>query len=81
MSELHAKILSMIAEAAEKPVNEIKLDHELINDLGMDSLDVVELVMKAEDEFKITIPDEDAQNLKRVGQVIEYIDAKLSQPA
>jgi acyl carrier protein len=81
MSELHAKILSLIAEASEKPADEIKLDHELINDLGMDSLDVVELVMKAEDEFKITIPDEDAQNLKKVGQVIEYIDAKLSQPA
>jgi acyl carrier protein len=81
MSDLHAKILSMIAEASDKPTDELKLDHELINDLGMDSLDVVELVMKAEDEFKITIPDEDAQNLKKVGQVIEYIDAKLSQPA
>jgi acyl carrier protein len=81
MSELHRKILTLVAEAAGKPVDEIKLDHELVNDLGLDSLGVVELVMKAEDEFKIVIPDDDAQKLKKVGQVIEYIDATLSQPA
>ena len=46
-----------------------------VNDLGADSLDVVEFVMEVEKEFNITIPDEDAAKLEKVGDAVKYIDA------
>jgi acyl carrier protein len=48
-----------------------------INDLGADSLDTVELVMEFEDEFEISIPDEDAEKIQTVGAAVDYISAKL----
>ena len=47
-----------------------------MNDLGADSLDTVELVMEFEDEFEISIPDEDAEKIQTVGNAIEYISKK-----
>ncbi len=47
-----------------------------INDLGADSLDTVELVMEFEDEFEISIPDEDAEKIQTVGNAVEYITKK-----
>jgi acyl carrier protein len=48
-----------------------------VNDLGADSLDTVELVMEFEDEFEISIPDEDAEQIQTVGNAIDYITKKL----
>ena len=48
-----------------------------VNDLGADSLDTVELVMEFEDEFDISIPDEDAEKIQTVGQAINYVEAHL----
>jgi acyl carrier protein len=47
-----------------------------VNDLGADSLDTVELVMEFEDEFEISIPDEDAEKIQTVGSAVEYIKGK-----
>jgi acyl carrier protein len=47
-----------------------------VNDLGADSLDTVELVMELEDEFEISIPDEDAEKIQTVGNAIDYIGSK-----
>jgi acyl carrier protein len=47
-----------------------------VDDLKADSLDVVELVMEFEDEFKITIPDEDYEKIKTVGDAVKYIEGK-----
>ena len=47
-----------------------------VNDLGADSLDTVELVMELEEEFGLTIPDEDAQNIQTVGDAVNYINSK-----
>ena len=47
-----------------------------VNDLGADSLDTVELVMEFEDEFEISIPDEDAEKIQTVGSAIDYIQSK-----
>ena len=51
-------------------------DASFIDDLGADSLDTVELIMAFEEEFDVEIPDEDAQNIKTVKDVIDYIQAK-----
>ena len=54
----------------EKPVT---LESSFVNDLVADSLDIVELVMELEDEFNVNIPDEDAQKMQTVGDVVNYI--------
>ncbi|MFT5051506.1 MAG: acyl carrier protein [Chlamydiales bacterium] len=51
-------------------------DTSFINDLGADSLDTVELVMELEDEFEISIPDEDAEKIQTIGSAVDYIEGK-----
>ncbi len=55
----------------EKPVT---LESSFVNDLGADSLDIVELVMELEDEFDVSIPDEDAEKMQTVGDAVKYIN-------
>ena len=63
----------------ELGVEREKLTNEasFIEDLGADSLDIVELVMEFEKEFNIDIPDEDAEKLRTVGDAIKYLDSKI----
>lgn len=61
--------------------SEVKEESSFTDDLGADSLDVVELVMALEEEFGIDIPDDDVANLKTVGDAVKYIEEKTSQPA
>ena len=63
--------------AEQMGVDKVKVAPEtsFVNDLGADSLDTVELVMELEDEFDISIPDEDAEKIQTVGQAIQYIEA------
>jgi acyl carrier protein len=67
------RVREIVAEQLERDVNEVTNTASLIDDLGADSLDVVELVMKMEEEFGIEIPDEDAEKIKTVNDVIQYI--------
>ena len=55
----------------ERPVT---LESSFVNDLGADSLDIVELVMELEDEFDVSIPDEDAEKMQTVGDAVKYIN-------
>ncbi|MHC4261603.1 MAG: acyl carrier protein [Planctomycetota bacterium] len=57
--------------------DKISKETSFVNDLGADSLDTVELVMEFEDEFEISIPDEDAEQIQTVGNAIDYITKKL----
>jgi acyl carrier protein len=50
---------------------------DIAKDLGADSLDVIDILMSVEDEFKIEVPDEDAENVKTVEQMVEYVKNKL----
>jgi acyl carrier protein len=70
------KVIGIVSEQLGVPKEEVKLDSSIIEDLKADSLDVVELVMELEDEFDITIPDDDYEKLKTVGDAIRYIDEK-----
>jgi len=67
------RVREIVAEQLERDVNEVTTASSLIDDLGADSLDVVELVMKMEEEFGIEIPDEEAEKIKTVNDVIQYI--------
>ncbi len=70
---VEAKVKSIIAEQLGVGEDEIKLESSFIDDLGADSLDIVELVMAMEEEFEVEIPDEEAENIKTVGDAINYI--------
>jgi acyl carrier protein len=67
------RVREIVAEQLERDVNEITNTASFIDDLGADSLDIVELVMKMEEEFGIEIPDEEAEKIKTVNDVIQYI--------
>ena len=70
---VEAKVKSIIAEQLGVGEDEIKAESAFIEDLGADSLDIVELVMALEEEFGLDIPDEDADKLKTVGDAMEYL--------
>ncbi len=69
------KVKEIVAEQLGKDVGEVTTNASFIDDLGADSLDIVELVMKMEEEFGIEIPDEEAEKIKTVNDVVEYIKA------
>lgn len=67
------KIQNLISEQLGISVEEVTMEASFIDDLGADSLDVVELIMALETEFDLEIPDEDAEKITTVGDVVEYI--------
>ena len=67
------RVKEIVAEQLGKDEAEVKSESSFIDDLGADSLDIVELVMAMEDEFGIEIPDEDAEKIKTVKDVVDYI--------
>ena len=67
-------IISILAQQFEVSPESISTETNLVDDLGADSLDVVELIMSVEDEFGLSISDEDAVELTTVGKIVEYIE-------
>lgn len=76
-SEIENKVKQAIVDKLGVEESKVTPEASFINDLGADSLDTVELVMKFEEEFDIKIPDEDAEKIQTVGNAIEYINSKL----
>ena len=70
------KVKKIIEEQLGVESDRVKEEASFIDDLGADSLDIVELVMAMEEEFEIEIPDEDAEKLRTVGDVASYLKAK-----
>jgi acyl carrier protein len=67
------KVQEKVAEQLGIDTDEVTMESSFIDDLGADSLDIVELLMALEEEFDIEIPDEEAEKLTSVGDVVEYI--------
>ncbi|OFI07694.1 acyl carrier protein [Clostridium acetireducens DSM 10703] len=67
------KIKGIIAEQLGLEIEEINMDSSFVDDLGADSLDIVELIMALETEYDLEIPDEEAEKISTVGDVVEYI--------
>ena len=74
MSDIAQRVKDIVVEQLWVNPDEVTPDASFIDDLGADSLDTVELVMALEEEFDAEIPDEDAENLKTVGEAIKYIE-------
>ncbi|WQW11462.1 acyl carrier protein [Helicobacter pylori] len=68
---------AVISEQLEIDVSQVTLEAEFVKDLGADSLDVVELIMALEERFGIEIPDEQAEKIVNVGDVMRYIEKQL----
>ena len=73
MSEIETKVKSIVAKQLNVQESEINPESSFIDDLGADSLDVVELVMAFEEEFGVDIPDDKAESIKTFGDAIKYI--------
>ena len=77
MATIEERVKEIVAEQMGVDKAQVTRETSFVNDLGADSLDTVELVMEFEDEFDISIPDEDAEKIQTVGQAIAYVEAHL----
>ncbi len=75
------KVREIVADKLSVPAEKVTETSAFVNDLGADSLDVVEFVMEVEKAFDITIPDEEAAKLEKVGDAVKYIDAHAKKAA
>ena len=73
-TNVQERVTKIVAEQMGTDKAKITPETSFVNDLGADSLDTVELVMELEDEFDVSIPDEDAEKIQTVGQAIKYIE-------
>ncbi len=69
------KVKAILAEQFDVEEEKITAETDLQEDLGADSLDVVDLLMSIEDEFEVEVPDEEIENIKTVGALVSYIEA------
>ena len=73
---MQEKVMELICDATKIDASKLKLETSFVDDLNLDSLDIAELIMKLEDEFGIEIPDKEAEGLRRVQDVISYLETK-----
>ncbi len=76
MSEVIDKVRAIIVDQLGVDAEEVTAQAAFVDDLGADSLDVVELVMAVEEEFELEIPDEDAEKITNVTEVVSYIEER-----
>ena len=75
--EISEKIQQIACDITGAIPEAVNAESNFVEDLRADSLDMIEIVMKVEDEFNIEIPDEDVENIKTVGQAIDYVAGKV----
>ncbi len=78
VAEIEDKVYQIVSEQMSVDKGELSRNTSFVNDLNADSLDTVELVMELEDEFDLTIPDEEAEKLRTIGEAIDYIQKHLN---
>ena len=81
LEEIQKKLKDIVVDRLNDEESQIKPEASFVEDLGADSLDIVELIMGIEEEFDIEIPDEDAEKLTTVGEALNYVKNKLGADA
>ncbi len=79
MSSVQDRVLKVIDKQLNKDTSKLKMDSKIREDLGADSLDIVELVMAFEEEFKIEIKDTEAEKISTIQDAVDYIEKTLSK--
>jgi acyl carrier protein len=74
VASVFERVKQIIVEQLGVEEEEVTMEASFVDDLGADSLDIVELVMALEEEFEIQIPDEDAEKIRKVGEAVKYIE-------
>jgi len=74
-NNVQERVIKIVAEQMGVEKSKVAPETSFVNDLGADSLDTVELVMELEDEFDVSIPDEEAEKIKTVGEAIQYVES------
>ena len=72
--EIRAQLAELVNDVAGVPVEDVQLDKSFVDDLDVDSLAMVEIIVRCEEKFGVTIPDEESKNLKTVGDAVAYIE-------
>jgi acyl carrier protein len=74
MASVEERVIDIVAEQVGVDKDKITKDSHFVNDLGADSLDIVEMIMELEEEFDISIPEDAAEKIQRVGEAVDYIE-------
>jgi len=80
-TEIAERLRATLAKELKQDVTSITPEHTLRGDLGLNSLDAIELMFRIEEEFDLSIPDDDIQGLVKVGDVIDYLERRLAPAA
>ena len=78
---LETKIRTIVAEQLGVELEEIRMDANILDDLGADSLDVVEMVMSLEEQFDIEVPDEEVEEMRTLADIERFVTKAVSQAA
>lgn len=71
------RIKEILADQLDADLDKMTMESDIANDLGADSLDVVEMLVTIEDEFNITVEDEEIENIKTIGDLVKFIEANI----
>ena len=77
--DIFEQVKKILCDQLDLDEEQVTEDSEVIDDLGADSLDIVDLVMTLEEEFDTEIPDEDIENLRTVGDIVKYIEERYAE--
>jgi acyl carrier protein len=80
-SSVEARVAAIVGDQLGVDVDKLTPESSLLDDLGADSLDVVELIMALEEEFGLKVPDDDVENIRSVGDVVQYLVARVEAQA
>jgi len=78
MEEIEKKVIEVLADKASLDPKQIKPESSLVDDLGLDSLDAVEMVFELEENYGIDIPDEQIPKFKNIGDIVGYLSLRLT---
>ena len=78
-ASVEERVIEIVCENLAVSKDQVKRETSFIDDIGADSLDIVELIMELEEEFEITIPDDQAEKIKTVGEAIDYIQKEIDK--
>ena len=79
LSVVFEKVRDIVVDQLDADENDVTMESSIVDDLGADSLDVVDLVMSIEEGFDVEIPDEEVENIKTVGDIVKYIESASNE--